>query len=190
MSNKLKQLGRRKLLQEYAFVKADLEYKQSILDENQSEFLERAYALAGKDRVESEKAHESAEKARSEKEKKEWSSYGKAVHDRAKKMYRDISKKTHPDRDPVGVHSETFSRAALAYDECQIFELYEICDQLGINYEVGDEEEALMQNEIEVKKEQVKAVENSFAYMWSIYDNEKARDLIVRQFVRATRGKL
>jgi hypothetical protein len=190
MSDKLRQLGRRKLLQEYAFIKTDLEYKQTVLEENQSSFLEKAYALVGKERLEPEESHQSAEKSRAEKEKADWGQYEKAVHNRAKKLYREISKRTHPDRDPEGVYSETFSQAALAYDSCQIFELYEICDQLGIGYEIGEEEESLMKDEISKKKEQIKVVENSFAYMWSIYDNEKARDLIVRQFVRATRGKL
>jgi len=190
MSERLKQIGRRKLMQEYAFVKTDLEYKRTVLEENQSQFLEKAYEMIGEERLESEEAHQNAEKIRSEKEKFDWSQYEKIVHERAKKLYREISKRTHPDRDSEGIYSETFSRAALAYDECRIFELYEICDQLGIVYEIGDEEEKLMKDEILKAKEQVKVVESSFAYMWSVYENEKARDLIVRQFVRATRGKL
>ena len=190
MSDKLKQLSRRKLLQEYAFVKSDLEYKQTVLEENQSKFLEKAYAMIGKERLDSENAHQSAETARAEREKPDWSEYEKPLHDRAKKLYREISKKTHPDRDLLGVYIETFSQAALAYETCQIFDLYEICDKLGITYEIYEEEEALMKEEISKKKECVKTIENSFAYLWSIYENDKARDLIVRQFVRATKGKL
>jgi hypothetical protein len=47
-----------------------------------------------------------------------------------------------------------------------------------------------MKEEISKKKEEIKTIENSFAYMWSVYENEKSRELIIRQFVRATRGKL
>jgi hypothetical protein len=190
MKDRIKHLEQRKLLQEYSFVKADLEYKQSILDENQSEFLELAYAMAGKERISSEEVHNSAEKARAEREKPEWSEYGKEVHNKAKKMYREISKITHPDRDPEGIYTEIFSTAATAYENCKIFELYEICEQLGIKYDVSLDEIKIMKESIETTREKIKTIENSFAYMWSIYENEKARDLIVKQFVRATKGKL
>lgn len=190
MNDKLKQLGRRKLFQEYAFVKTDLEYKQIVLEENQSAFLEKAYALVGTERVEPEEAHESAEKSRNEKEKPEWSNYEKVVHDRAKKLYREISKRTHPDKDPEGEYSEIFSRAALAYDECQIFELYEICNQLAIPYEIGDEEETLMKDEISKKKEAIAKIESSYAYLWSTSENKNLKDIIVRRFALATKGKL
>jgi len=190
MSDKLKQLERRKLFQEYAFIKTDLEYKQSVLEENQSQFLDKAYALIGDERISQEESNESAEKSRAEKKKADWGQYEKEVRDNTKKLYREISKRTHPDRDPEGIHTEVFAQAAIAYDECRILELYLICETLGISYNIEEADILRIKEEIAKKKEEIKSIESSFAYMWSIYDNEKARDLIVRQFVRSTRGKL
>jgi hypothetical protein len=190
MKDRVKQLEQRRLLQEYSFVKADLEYKQSVLEENQSEFLERAYEMAGKERLSSEETQISAEKSRADRKKPDWSEYGIEVQNKAKKLYREISKITHPDRDPGGVYTEIFSSAAIAYEECNIIDLYEICEQLGIKYEVGSDEIKIMKETIEKTRANIKVIENSFAYMWSIYESEKMRDLILKQFVRVTKGKL
>jgi hypothetical protein len=190
MNKKLKQLNRKLLLQEYAFVKSDIEYKKTIIEENQSKFLEKVYEILGEERTKNKDIKEQEEKELITKEKKDWNQYSKKIQDKAKKLYRDISKRTHPDKDVEGVYSDFFTRAALAYEECQILELHEICNQLGIEYEIDEDEETIIKDKIEQKKEYIKTIENSYAYLWSIHDNEKARDLLVRQFVRATRGKL
>ena len=190
MNNKLKELERKKILQEYEFIKTDLDYKKAVLDENQSQFLDEAYTLIGDERISQEESNESAQKLRTDTEKPSWDQYEKTVYDNAKKLYREISKRTHPDRDLEGIHTEVFAQAAIAYEECRILELYSICEKLGISYNIEEADILRMKEEIAKKKEEIKSIENSFAYMWSIYDNEKARDLIVRQFVRSTRGKL
>lgn len=190
MIDKLKKLKDKKIMQEYAFVKSDLEYKQTVLEENQSQFLDEAYALIGDERISQEDSNESAQKSRSLTEKPDWKDYDKSVYANAKRLYREISKLTHPDRDLVGIYAEVFAQAASAYEECRILELYSICEKLGISYDVEDADILRMKEEINKKREEIKTIESSFAYMWSVYENEKSRELIVRQFVRATRGKL
>jgi hypothetical protein len=190
MNNKLKELEKKKILQEYEFIKTDLEYKRAVLDENQSQFLDEAYSLVGDERISQEESNESAQKLRTDTGKTNWDLYEKSVYDNAKKLYREISKRTHPDRDPEGIYTEVFAQAAIAYEECRILEIYSICEKLGISYNIEEADILRMKEEISKKKEEIKTIENSFAYMWSVYENEKSRELIIRQFVRATRGKL
>jgi hypothetical protein len=190
MNNRLLQLEQKRLIQEYSFVKADLAYKKSILEENQSQFLEKAYEMAGKERKTSEETHEESENARREKEKNDWKRFKPEIQEKAKKMYREISKKSHPDKDPSGAYADIFTGAALAYEDCQIFELYIYCDKLGITYEISNDEVIVMKDEIEKNKESLSKIETSFIYLWSIYDNEKMKEMIVRQFVRATKNQL
>lgn len=190
MIDKLKKLKDKKIMQEYAFVKSDLEYKQTVLEENRSQFLEKAYLLIGEDRLDLFSSQESAKNYRGSQEKKDWLDYEKGIYTKAKKIYWEISKLTHPDKDINGLYSELFNRAALAYDNCEIFELYEICDKLGINYEIGEEEEKLIKIEILKKKDKVKIIEHSFAYMWSVFDDDESRELVLHRFVVATKGKL
>jgi hypothetical protein len=172
-------------MQERMFVKADLELKESILAESQSEFLQRAYEVAGKEKPQPE---ETADKKITS--DKQWEEYGVEAASKAKKLYREISKKAHPDKDTAGIYADVFAGAAVAYDECRLFDLYEYCDLLGVSYEMTDVEITAAKADIEEKREQAKVIESSFAYLWSIHENEKIREIIVKQFVKAVGGKL
>jgi len=183
-------LRKKKLIQEYIFLKTDLEYKKFLLEENKSKFLECVYEEIGEDKKSSEDINIESNNLKANEEKKEWSNFPESIKNKAKRVYREISKKTHPDKDPSGIYSEIFKASAIAYEECNILDLYEICEQISIQYEIDEEDLQFIESDISKKKESISQIENSYAYIWSTNDNEKARDLIVRQFVRATRGKL
>jgi hypothetical protein len=188
--NNLIHLEQRKLIQEYSFIKADLEYKNSIMSENQSAFMEKAYEKIGEERKSSEEAHSEASQAKQEKVKSDWKVFKPEIQEKAKKMYREISKRTHPDKDPEGVYSEIFAEAAKAYEDCQLFELYILSDKLNLPYEVGQDEIVVMKQEIEKSKKNLEKIENSFIYLWSTYDNPRMKEVIVDRFVKMTKGKI
>lgn len=190
MIDKLKKLKDKKIIQEYVYTKSDLEYKKIIIEENQSKFFNAVYDILGDDRNTSNEFKEEFNEKRNSPRKKSWNEFPKFIKNKAKILYREISKKTHPDKDPSDIYSEIFKEAATAYKECKLLDLYEICDRIRISFEINDAEMEIIRGEIESNKECSKTIESSFAYMWSVYENEKSRELIVRQFVRATRGKL
>jgi len=184
MKKHIQRLEQRKLMQERVFVKADLELKESILSENSSEFMQRVYETAGKDRP---PAEEGTEKS---KPQSSWDGYGEGAATKAKKLYREISKRTHPDKDPSGHYTDIFAGAAIAYENCNLFDLYEYCDLLNIEYLMDEVEVTAVKEEIAEKRQRAKVIESSFAYLWSIHESEKMREIIVKQFIKAVGGKL
>ncbi len=55
---------------------------------------------------------------------------------------------------------------------------------------MSDNEIDIFKNDIENKKERSKSIENSFAYLWSINKDERVREIIINQFLRAVGEKL
>jgi len=181
MKDHLKNLERKKLIIEYTFTKTDLELKKSIIEESHAEFMKKIYEEVGQD------TKEHGEISKIKNEKKQFPDY---IRKKAKSLYREISKKTHPDKDPSGVYSDVFSAAAIAYEECNILDLYTICYQLNILYEIDESEIDDIKIRILDNKEMVNKIENSFIYLWSINENEKIREIMINNFLRETRGKI
>jgi len=177
MKKSLKKLEEKKLFQEYVFIKSDLEYKKSIVDEFHEEFMKKAKEILGPEYQ--EKNQEDINNSLVENESPQ-----NKENLNIKKLYREISKKTHPDKDPEGIYSDIFAESAIAYEKNDIFRIYEICDKLNIQYEIGEEEISMMKSEIDLKKKEIQIIEKSYIYMWYSYDSQKIKDILVSQFVK------
>jgi hypothetical protein len=181
-----KKLAHKKILQEYAFVKTDLEYKQSILEENQKDFFNQVYENYQKPENKNEGAACSIKK-----KKFNWKSLGVDIQEKAKKLYREISKLAHPDKDPNGIYQDVFEKSADAYENGKLMDLYEICDKLGIEYVISDEEIPVIESEISEKRKAIIEIERSIIYIWSqLEGDEKTRKELVDQFIEKTKNKL
>jgi hypothetical protein len=185
IKNKIKILEKKKLLQEYSFIKSDLNYKKIIIEDSQSEFMEIVYDLLGKERKSIEKPEKNNKIANTKAE-----FFDESTKNKAKKLYREISKKTHPDKDPTGIYSDIFKQAAIYYEECKLLELFELCDVLGIDYTIEDNEIKAIKEEIENKKNLIKQIEQSFIYLWIIYEDENKKKSIIDEFIKKVGDKL
>lgn len=193
MSNRLLQLEQKRLMQEYSFVKADLTYKKTILEENQSQFLKKAYEIAGKERVVSEVKNIEENKIREqqiEDSKIKFSDIDPYIKEKSKKLYREISKRTHPDRDLDGTYTEIFMEATKSYETFNLLDLYQYCEKLGISYEIEESDIILFRTEININRNQIDSVEKAFIYLWSMQPDEKMKDVIIRQFIRTVGDKM
>jgi hypothetical protein len=190
MKKSVKELEQRKLMQEYAFIKADLEYKSTVVDDTKNEFMSCVYDKLGDDRKSAEEENANENELLNNKEKFDDSGISDEVKNKCKKLYREITKRTHPDKDVEGLYLEIYLKAVNAYEEYKIIELYECCNDLNIPYEMEEIDIARVKEEIENAKDMIDKIENSFVYLWAIYDNEKTKDILVNQFIRLTRDKL
>ena len=102
MGDKLKTLEIKKLIQEYNFLLLDDEFKKEVISENRPEFLEKTQKLRSDLGIindpdpQPEKKEEEVNLPK--KPKIEPDSVDKSVKDKVKKLYREIVKKTHPDK--------------------------------------------------------------------------------------------
>jgi len=183
MKNHLKKLENKKILQEYTYIKTDLILKKSILEESQSEFMKIVYDKIGNKRKKLEE--DINNELKQEKEKKD---FPDNLKKKAKNLYREISKKTHPDKDTFGVYTNIFSESAIAYEDCDLLTLYSICDQLHIEYEIDECEIDGLKTTIDSNKEMIKKIESSFIYLWSTNQNEKIKDVLINKFIRTIKG--
>ena len=123
MKDRLKELEKKKIVQEYSYTKTELEYKKTVIDENTKDFLNVAYTIAGKERQVSEEKNiqenENREK-KIEESKIDESKIDSYIIKKSKKLYREISKRTHPDKDTQGLYTKIFIDATKSYEEFKI----------------------------------------------------------------------
>lgn len=180
-----KKLSSKKIISEYSFVKIDLEYKKSVIEENQKEFFKEVY----KNYKPEEEVQQKEQKPK--KEKFNWDDLGKDTSDKVKSIYRKISKIAHPDIDYKGIYTYIFEKSVNAYKEGKLMDLYEICDKLGIEYLISEEEIPFIESEINQKKCQISSIEKSIIYIWSQAEgDEKTRSELINQFIEITKNKL
>ena len=193
MKDRLKELEKKKIVQEYSYTKTELEYKKTVIDENTKDFLNVAYTIAGKERQVSEEKNiqenENREK-KIEESKIDESKIDSYIIKKSKKLYREISKRTHPDKDTQGLYTKIFIDATKSYEEFKLLDLYQHCEILGIQYEIEEEEIALFKKEIEINKNQIDSVEKTFIYVWSMQPDETMKDNIIKQFIKMMGDKM
>jgi hypothetical protein len=104
-------------------------------------------------------------------------------YDRTKRLYRKIVKITHPD---VIRHSElnlTYIKATKLYNEEDYVGLYEICDQLHIEYDIEDEIEEI-KVEIDNIKYKIDFIENNLTWKW-FNESSSNKSKIVFDYIKS-----
>lgn len=183
----VKKLEQKKLMQEYAYTKTDLEYKQAVVSDIQKDFFTSVYEKLGEERIDQ---NELANHDLRVNEPFDASGVDDRIKKKSKQLYREITKRSHPDKDREGYHLKTYHKAVSAYEEFKIIDLYECCDELDISYEMDDDDNEVIKFEIAETKTKISSIENSLIYMWTIYESPKMKEIIINQFIEATKSKL
>ena len=188
MGDKLKTLEIKKLIQEYNFLLLDDEFKKEVISENRPEFLEKTQKLRSDLGIindpdpQPEKKEEEVNLPK--KPKIEPDSVDKSVKDKVKKLYREIVKKTHPDKVASEDLINLYMSATIAADEYNLMELFIICDQLSINFEIDFEDKGTLIALIEMKKKELKDIESSFIWIYYMAKTEEEKNKLVELFVK------
>lgn len=188
MGDKLKTLEIKKLIQEYNFLLLDDEFKKEVISENRPEFLEKTQKLRSDLGIindpDSQPEKKEEEVNLPKKPKIEPDSVDKSVKDKVKKLYREIVKKTHPDKVDSEDLINLYMSATIAADEYNLMELFIICDQLSINFEIDFEDKGTLIALIEMKKKELKDIEASFIWIYYMAKTEEEKNKLVELFVK------
>jgi hypothetical protein len=179
MKKSLIQLQSERINREYLYVQSDLEYKRGVVDEYTQEFMTLVRESLGEDNL---KQPDSPVKRCSC--SIDASEVSEETLKKIKKIYREISKKTHPDRDTEGLYTEENIQATEAYEANDIYTLYQICDIVGIPYEIDEGDLDLIQKLIGGMRDEVKVIEDSYIWLWYIAVNDKMKAALVDSFVK------
>jgi hypothetical protein len=191
MSDKLKQLEIKKLLTEYDYLIIDEEIKTEILDEFLPIFTEEVRDLTKEIEGEKEEIGKKEKniklKEGDNKEKKidkviEDELLPKETRDRIKKLFREIVKKTHPDKVNSEDLIEIYINAKDAYEANDILKLAYYANKLDIKVELSDLEIELLKDLISFKKEELSEIEKSWVWKWYNCKTTAEKDAIIKMF--------
>jgi hypothetical protein len=198
--NKLHQLEVRRLLKELDYIKSDFDYKNEIVFEadnsfmrSLNEFLEKNIVLkemfdkkinSGIDDLIRNRSLESVIESVSD-EESEMVIVENIVDEKLRKIYRNIAKKTHPDKISDVRLNDIYIMASKMYDTNDIMGIYSICDQLGIPYDLSIEDGEILKSQISMMKERVGFMESTFTWKWYHTDDEKEKSQILVDYIKS-----
>ncbi len=199
MSDKLKQLEIKKLLTEYDYLIIDEEIKNEIVNEYLPKFTEEINEFTNK--IEGKKEEEKKEvkkdinvKESQPKENKvkkviEDDGLPKETKDRLKKLFREIVKKTHPDKTKSEDLIDVYIKSKEAYEANDILKLAYYANKVDINVELSAMEIQLLNDLIIYKKDELSEIEKSWLWKWYKSNTEAERDMIIKMFYLGKRKK-
>lgn len=207
--SKLKRLEVKKLLKELDFIESDFNYKNEIVFEADSEFIKSVNDLLEKHpmlkdvidkknnkRVESvfsdiiKEALDKDNEVLEEEELVEEFINEEVVNVvnprevKMKKLYRDIAKLTHPDKIVSEKLNDLYLKSTKFYKNSDITGIYYICDELGITYEIDDEDNEMIINKINSLKNRISFMESTLTWRWYHSENEKEKEQILLSYIK------
>ena len=208
--NKLKDLEIKKLLKELDFIEMDYEYRSEVVSEADSEFMNSINNFLSKNpelkEIYDKKVTDRIEKTINEVKQKEVdkSTQSDNIEDdfnqdsiddiisektpEVKKAYRDIVKLTHPDKVKDKRLNDFYIKSTDLYNNNDKIGLYKICDELGISYDIDENDTEIIEDKINTLKRKINFLESTFTWKWFNTKDEKLRDRILLDFIGLKTG--
>ena len=195
---KFHRLETRRLLKELDYIKSDFDCKSEMVSDADSRFmfeldsfLERNAKLKEffeKDldkKIDEIFIDRSMDSTESIFEEDSWMNMPETETDKKiKKIYREIAKKTHPDKVSDKRLNDFYIQAGYMYAEKDIAGIYHICDQLEIDYEFGEEETEIINYKIAVLKDRISFLESTFSWKWHNAENYNDKNQIILDYIK------
>tara|TARA_Y100000385_G_scaffold289902_1_gene360943 strand:- start:3187 stop:3765 length:579 start_codon:yes stop_codon:yes gene_type:complete len=191
MSNKLKQLEIKKILSEYDYLIIDEEIKQEVIDEYRPIFMKNL----GKEMGIGEEEPDNPPPQDNIEEKE----LVKLIKDedlsddskkRVKTMFREIMKKTHPDKVQSEELVDIYIKSKEAYESNDILELSYNASKLNINIELSDLDIEILKDLIKIKIEKIETIEKSWLWLWYKAGTETEKNNIIKLFYLKSNNKI
>lgn len=183
MSDKLKKLHIKKLIQEYSYLKTDFEYKSQIIDENKQEFVNKISESTEKLGINKDNTNNNV-KENPIKENLNNEDISENVKTKVKKIYREIVKLIHPDKTESNEFIDLYYEATGYSEEYNLLGLYFICLDLKIDFEFDSEDIEFLEKLIKLKKKECTNLTQSFVWLWSQIESEDKKNKIVELFIK------
>lgn len=193
MKEKLKQLEIKKIFQEYNLLLVDDEYKKEMINEYRADFLteieNKRRELGIEPEVPKIDDESKAENMDSSDEVAEPTKtiihVNEETKKKLKKIYKEIVKKTHPDKTNSEKHLDMYIKSKQAYEENNIIDLYSICIDLQIEFDYDVIDIKSMLEIIDHKKMKLKNLESSYLWLWVHSQDEAEKEKIISLFIQA-----
>lgn len=185
MEEKLHELHINKIIQEYSYLKSDEDFKKEVISTKQSEFLKSINQTLQTFSPDQIRKYDDTQPPPVI-DKKKGIDIDEIPHNtkiKAKNVYRDIVKLTHPDKVDDNDLNELYIEAKDAYEVYDLFELYFIARSLNVKLKLTFEEMDTLNKLIDLKKQNIKSIESSYVWLWINGSSEDEKIRIVNQFI-------
>ena len=198
--NNLRELEIKSLINEIIFLKEDLKVKKELSKMIETEFHSEIDSILEEDVKLKElwdisltkkgKAYSKLSKSKNKKNKKPEEKVNEDVspmikNEGLKKIYRDIAKKTHPDKIMDFDKNSTYIKATESYNKNDILDLIYYATKLGIEYSHNSLDVKKMRENINSMKSKIGMYETSLPYQWYYKDKDVSilKNYIATQFL-------
>jgi hypothetical protein len=196
--SKLKKLEVKKLLKELDFLTSDLDYKNELVFEADNNFIKDVNKFLDNNpevkKIFDRKIDDRLNKIIMEKVEK---TYDENIipdetediiikkDDKIRKIYREIAKKTHPDKVDNKKLNDIYIKASTHYDDNDIIQIYSICDELGIDYDIDDTDDKLIITKIDNIRQKIKFIESTTTWKWFYTEDDGLKNEIILNYIRS-----
>ena len=109
---------------------------------------------------------------------------------RVKTMFREIMKKTHPDKVQSEELVDIYIKSKEAYESNDILELSYNASKLNINIELSDLDIEILKDLIKIKIEKIESIEKSWLWLWYKAGTETEKNNIIKLFYLKSNNKI
>ena len=198
--NRLKDLEIKRLLKELDFIETDYEYRSEIVSEADSEFMDSINQFLSKnpelkdlyDKKVTDRIEKTINNIKNNKEQEEFINEEQSKEDdvmsnekspEVKKVYREIVKLTHPDKIKDKRLNNYYIKSTDLYNDNDKIGLYKICDELGIEYHIDENDTEIIEDKINTLKRKINFLESTFTWKWFNTKDKKSRERILLDFI-------
>lgn len=199
--SKLKQLEVKRLIKELDFLSSDFDYKNELVSEADTSFIKNVNEFLDDNpevkKIFDRKINERLDKIIMNKVEKEnlIDENNLIVNevediiikkdDKIKKIYREIAKMTHPDKIDNKKLNDIYIKASNHYDNNDVIQIYSICDELGIEYDINDDDTELIINNINNIKQKIQFIESTTTWKWYNTEDDGLKNEIILNYIRS-----
>ena len=196
--NNLQKLESKRLLKEFEFYESDLEYKSELVNHVETTFIQSVNEYLDEhptlkeifDEKINKRIEETINKNRLTSESIEQDILiedievdSKEENPKLRKLYIEIVKQTHPDKVKNEKLNNLYIEAGKSYDSQDLFNIYSICDELGISYELEESENFIIKDKIKYLQDKIKFIQSTFTWQWYYTEELVEKNNIIKEYV-------
>ena len=184
MDDRLKQLEIKKLHTEYDYLNIDGEIKQEIIDKYKPVFMEdlKEYDDPNKEKTVEENVGEPMNMEKVVEKLIKDEDLSDHTKKRMKKMFRDVMKKTHPDKVKSEELVEIYIKSKEAYELNDLLSLSHYANKLNIEVRLNVVEIKILKDLLSKKKESLEVIESSWLWLWYNSKTKEAKTKVVELY--------
>jgi len=192
----LPELEMKRIMKELDFYESDYEYKNEIVMQAEMQFIKSVNDFLGQNPELKTLFDEKVQKRLEEniKRKSEEEDIENPVEDKPeetkfispkmKKLYREIVKKTHPDKVKDKRLNEIYIKATKYYEDVDLLSIYKICSDLHIYYEIEIEDNKYLKDKIVSIKDKINFIQATYTWKWHFTENDADKNQIIFDYIK------